>query len=72
MYEKEEAEILKIINSSKEPLGTVEVLKKIKSKYKRDKLIKVLLLLHAKEKIKAKAIEGKRSVWIWWKLKSFA
>lgn len=71
MYEKEEEEVIKIINAAKEPLGTTEILGKIKKGYERDKLMKILMLLKAKEKIRGKTIEGKRSIWIWWGLKSF-
>lgn len=62
--------ILKIINSSNEPLETKEIESKLKN-VSRSKILYRLNNLRAEGKIKGKYIGPGKGVWIWWKSSAF-
>lgn len=69
--EKLSSEILKVIESSQEPLETkeIEVLmqkKKLKESITRTKIFYRLNLLRGEGRIKGKFIGPGKGVWIWW------
>lgn len=66
--DKESASILKIIESSNEPLETKEIESKL-PKTSRSKILYRLNNLRAEGKISAKQVGSGKGTWIWWKVK---
>jgi len=62
--------ILKILNSSQEPLETEEVINLIKNST-RTKVLYRLNNLRGEGKIRAKSIGSGKGTWIWWKMEAF-
>lgn len=65
MDDKETKAILKVLKSSKEPLETKEIERKLKS-VSRSKILYRLNNLRAESIIKGKQIGSGKGTWIWW------
>jgi repressor of nif and glnA expression len=71
LEDTESRQILKVIESAKEPLETKEIEEKLK-KISRIKILYRLNNLRAEGLIKGKRVGSGKGTWIWWRLKAFA
>jgi DNA-binding Lrp family transcriptional regulator len=71
LEDSESKQILKAVESVKEPLETKEIGEKLK-KISRVKILYRLNNLRAEGLIKGKQVGSGKGTWIWWKLKAFA
>lgn len=71
LEDKDSKDILKLIESSKEPLETKNIKEKLK-KVSRTKILYRLNNLRAEGLIKGKQVGSGKGTWIWWKKSLFA
>ena len=67
-------EIIKLVNSSKEPLETQDIQARLEQKFgnvSRNKVMYRLTNLRAEGEIRGKVLTAGKGVWVWWKVNAF-